>query len=796
MRAAKLHFGIFLAIVLVLPSVGGLGGATLGPSAALAQFDDEFDDEFDDADPAPSPAPAPTGDGDAFDDDDDELDDDTDSNVDADANVGVGAEVDVDADIDEGEDADIDADVDEAPMDDDEALRARLFLAQNTYLGPVGGLRVVDAGSGAPGSFRVQLLTDFFFASDFIQPEDDADHIGGSLSISWTVHEMIELFASVQSYANYNDTGDPELFQVLGDTHLGIKAFYRVLPFLTVGGDLDLALLNTVGDIGLVFKSTSFGIRGNLTADLRGLPNPVPFVARLSLQYFFDNSNKLVEDVEQARFNNLDDPAMASGDCETDEECERRHLLTPVERFALGINRTDFFNIGLGLEAPIRVAEDFYIQPMVEWIWSIPVNRQGYTCLRTEDPTDPSLPISGDEGCVDVFGVRSFPMDLVLGVRVLPPVKGLSFLAAADIGLTGKSQDDFVRELAPNAPYNIYLGLAYAYDTVEPPALEPEVREVERRVEVAAELPLEGRIRGTVIEQGAGTPVVGATIGFPGRELTALVGSNDGRFTTYRLPPGEVLMDITHPEYNPGQCAATIPDERPTNDELIVEVNCELVALPRVGGITGSVVGADGSPVPSASIQLSGPASSTLSAGPDGRFTAQELAPGTYQVRVDAENFLIKTDSVEVLPRENASLEIRLVERPRNALVRVRNRDIQIRRKINFATDSAEILPSSEPLLLEIADVIIRHPEITKIEIQGHTDNRGTDARNTELSQQRAESVRTWLTGNGIDPNRLDARGYGPTLPLVPNITPANRARNRRVQFVIEARAEEAPESE
>ena len=142
-------------------------------------------------------------------------------------------------------------------------------------------------------------------------------------------------------------------------------------------------------------------------------------------------------------------------------------------------------------------------------------------------------------------------------------------------------------------------------------------------------------------------------------------------------------------------------------------------------------------------------------------------------------------DTIEVVAREAATPQITLVERPRNALVRVRGRRIVIRRKINFATDSAEILPSSEPLMTEIADVLIRNTGIRKVEIQGHTDNTGPRQRNITLSQQRAESVRDWLIRHGVQAARLDARGYGPDRPLVPNITPANRARNRRVQFNI-----------
>ena len=766
-----------------LPRFGLLLALLLVASPAWAQFDDEFDDEFEE-EPAESAAPADS-DGaddhgaDEFDEDPFDEEDDFDSVLTAAEDEGGDAADDEGADEAEAEDED-------AEDEDDEDLRARLLRTQSTYFGPAGGLHVVDAGGGAVGSFRIQLATDFFFTSGFIRPGDDAEHVGGSLSLGWTVHENVELWASIQSYANSNDQGDPTLFQVLGDTQLGIKAFHRVSPILTVGGDLTLALLNTVGDIGLVLKSTSFGLRGNVTLDLRGLPSSIPFITRFNLQYYFDNSSKLIEDVEAARFENLEDPAPDMSD-------ESRHLLTPIERFALNINRTDFLNINLGFEAPLRVLEDFYLSPLLEWTWNIPVNRQGYNCLfiPDDDPTTTDRPAPGEDGCLDRQGVGSFPMDMTLGLRVLPPVQGLSFLLAADIGLTGKKRSKFVRELAPNAPYNLYLGLAYAFDTREPEPLEPEIREVERRVEVPIPPPLQGRIKGEVVEQGAGTPVAGAIVAFPGREVSALVSGDDGRFTSYRFDPGEVQMAIRHPDYQDGTCAATIPDERPEEGELEVEVRCELVALPRVGSINGRVVSADGTGIMGAQVQLSGPAQRSVSTGPDGSFVAADLPPGAYEVRVDAENYLIKTDRVEVAAREQATPTITLVERPRRALVRVRRRDIQIRRKINFATNSAEILPSSEPLMLEIADVLIRNPQLTRIEIQGHTDNRGSRQRNMQLSQQRAEAVRDWLVRHGVAASRLEARGYGPDNPLVPNITPANRARNRRVQFVIKEQRSE-----
>jgi outer membrane protein OmpA-like peptidoglycan-associated protein len=87
--------------------------------------------------------------------------------------------------------------------------------------------------------------------------------------------------------------------------------------------------------------------------------------------------------------------------------------------------------------------------------------------------------------------------------------------------------------------------------------------------------------------------------------------------------------------------------------------------------------------------------------------------------------------------------------------------------------------------MTEIADTLLRNPRIRRVEIQGHTDNTGTPDHNKVLSDQRANSVRDWLTAHGVQPSRLTAIGYGQERPLVPNVTAAMRARNRRVQFKI-----------
>jgi outer membrane protein OmpA-like peptidoglycan-associated protein len=71
------------------------------------------------------------------------------------------------------------------------------------------------------------------------------------------------------------------------------------------------------------------------------------------------------------------------------------------------------------------------------------------------------------------------------------------------------------------------------------------------------------------------------------------------------------------------------------------------------------------------------------------------------------------------------------------------------------------------------------------IQINGHTDSRGTDAYNQELSERRARAVVDYLVQNGIDPGRATSRGFGSTRPVADNQTEAGRQLNRRVEFVV-----------
>lgn len=110
---------------------------------------------------------------------------------------------------------------------------------------------------------------------------------------------------------------------------------------------------------------------------------------------------------------------------------------------------------------------------------------------------------------------------------------------------------------------------------------------------------------------------------------------------------------------------------------------------------------------------------------------------------------------------------------------------IEILEVVHFETDKAIIKPESYGLLRDVAKILKEHPEIKLVEVQGHTDNKGGKAYNMKLSQKRAEAVRDFLIKEGIELDRLTAKGFGPTKPVADNKTEEGRAKNRRVEFVI-----------
>ena len=105
-------------------------------------------------------------------------------------------------------------------------------------------------------------------------------------------------------------------------------------------------------------------------------------------------------------------------------------------------------------------------------------------------------------------------------------------------------------------------------------------------------------------------------------------------------------------------------------------------------------------------------------------------------------------------------------------------------RKIQFSYAKAALLPASEKVLDDVADLLSKETSL-RVDIEGHTSNDGNFNTNTRLSKERAETVKNHLIKKGVDPSRLTSQGFGPTKPLNQGKTEQEKALNRRVELKL-----------
>jgi OOP family OmpA-OmpF porin len=101
---------------------------------------------------------------------------------------------------------------------------------------------------------------------------------------------------------------------------------------------------------------------------------------------------------------------------------------------------------------------------------------------------------------------------------------------------------------------------------------------------------------------------------------------------------------------------------------------------------------------------------------------------------------------------------------------------------VNFGTDSEKLTEDSRDTLDKVAESLKAYPDV-RVEIGGHTDARNSNSYNLDLSQRRAESVKSYLVQQGVDPSQLEVKGYGESKPIASNKTVAGMAKNRRVEL-------------
>jgi len=136
---------------------------------------------------------------------------------------------------------------------------------------------------------------------------------------------------------------------------------------------------------------------------------------------------------------------------------------------------------------------------------------------------------------------------------------------------------------------------------------------------------------------------------------------------------------------------------------------------------------------------------------------------------------------VVVLEREGMKQSLGFLDA--SAMKKAIDADGRVALYINFDVDKATLRPDAQPIIAEIDKLLAGDPAL-RLSIEGHTDNTGTPAHNQTLSTARARSVLGALVGLGIDPARLQSKGFGQDKPLADNASEDGRAKNRRVELV------------
>ncbi len=152
---------------------------------------------------------------------------------------------------------------------------------------------------------------------------------------------------------------------------------------------------------------------------------------------------------------------------------------------------------------------------------------------------------------------------------------------------------------------------------------------------------------------------------------------------------------------------------------------------------------------------------------------AQQAAEEANRLRLEAEQQKEQLRQ-QLLQQFNAVLPTR--ETPRGLVINLQD--------VLFASGKYQLTQPAQLALARLAGIILSHPGLN-LQVEGYTDSTGSEAFNQKLSEERADTVRTFLIQQGLNPQNITAQGYGEAYPVASNDTAAGRQLNRRVELVV-----------
>jgi outer membrane protein OmpA-like peptidoglycan-associated protein len=195
--------------------------------------------------------------------------------------------------------------------------------------------------------------------------------------------------------------------------------------------------------------------------------------------------------------------------------------------------------------------------------------------------------------------------------------------------------------------------------------------------------------------------------------------------------------------------------------------------------VYGKVVDAKTGEGIDASILFSAPNTGiTVRAGSGDGYTILVPSTDDYSIKIEAKGYVSTMETLAIHTYEMKELEMNFRLQPVEVGTTVNLKDVL------FEQGKTVLLPSSYPGLDLVVSFLRDNPKV-RIELAGHTDNRGIPGQNVKLSQARVDKVKDYLVTHGIEKRRISGKGYGGTKPIASNDVEETRQLNRRVEFTI-----------
>jgi OmpA-OmpF porin, OOP family len=287
-------------------------------------------------------------------------------------------------------------------------------------------------------------------------------------------------------------------------------------------------------------------------------------------------------------------------------------------------------------------------------------------------------------------------------------------------------------------------------------------------------------IAGNVYNQKNNSPLAAAVEIRPkDRDVVKLSANGNGKFDSGKMPETpEVVVSAAFEGFLPNQVTLKIPQ---ANSDTTITVDIPLTPKAKQLLLVGSVYDKKTDQPVAAKLQINIKGdkkilSSVEAAG--GRYAQEIPKLGNYYITATHEGYLNLTDSVAITDEELTPVTKDLYLQPIEVGVTVRLKNIY------FDFDKTTLKKESFVELDKVVAFLNENPSV-EIEIAGHTDAKGSDQYNLNLSQGRSQSVVDYIVSKGIDRSRMTAHGYGESNPIDTNDTTEGQANNRRVEFTV-----------